>query len=168
MSYKGLVLLFLLVTSLFLSGCENTDAKRPDLNSDYTFEALINSNNKTFSVNCIKESEQWTFTYTSPAELKDMVVVINNQDYKISYNGLIQEGNREDMPYSNICNIVARTIDCIKSGKSIKFTKKDDIITGKGVFDGGDLKVTYTKNKLPDEIVIGKEIKIKFIDFKKT
>lgn len=168
MNIRGLVLLFFLMTSIFLSGCSNDVAKRPDLKSDYEFEAVINYGDKAFNIYCVKESEQWKFTYKSPAQLIDMEVILENENYKISYNGLIQEGLRSEMPDSNICDFVARSLEYITRGKGIEFHKKDDIIIGNGVFDGGDLKVTYDKNRLPKEIIIGKDIEIKFNSFKKV
>ncbi|MBE6836514.1 MAG: hypothetical protein E7509_00745 [Ruminococcus sp.] len=168
MNIRGLVLLLILTAFIFLTGCSDTTAKRPDLNSDYQFEATVNFSNEAFTISGKKTSERWVFTYIQPAEIKDMSVVLENDKYKISYNGLIQEGERSSMPDSNVCDFVARSLEYIARGKDMEFSSDGDIVSGKGVFDGGDLKVTYNKNRLPEEITIGKDIEIIFKSFKKV
>lgn len=168
MKIKGLVLLIAYITALIFTGCNSQSVSRPDLKFDYEFEADISYCDETFSVICYKKAEKWNFTFTSPDEIKDMTVEFLNESYKINYEGLCQEGMRSDIPEGNICDFLAGTLEYISGGKDIKFTKKDDIITGKGVFEGGDLMVIYDKNRFPEEISLGKEIKIHFDSFKKS
>lgn len=168
MYIKSFVLLFILIVSITLSGCTDTNATRPDLNFDYEFEAVINYGDEAFTVSGKKVSERWEFSYITPAQIKDMKVILENGNYKIDFNGLCQEGERSLMPESCVCDFVARALEYITRGKGIEFSQKDDLICGIGVFDGGDLKVSYNKNRFPKEIEIGNDIKIKFSSFKKA
>ena len=168
MKIKSLVLLIILTALCLFVGCGNNVAKRPDLSFDYEFEAVVNFSDEAFTIKCDKTSERWEFVYVLPAEIKDMCVVLENGQYKISYNGLIQEGDRDAIPKGNVCDFVARSLEYIARGKGMEFSCENDIISGKGVFDGGDLTVSYNKNRLPEEIIIGKDIEIKFTSFKKT
>lgn len=167
MKFKKYFIAAILGLATVFSGCSEKDAERPDLNYDCSFTAQVISGEEVFEAKAKKSAQSWSFTYTSPAQLEGMEVLISDGTVTVNYNGLTQTSDRESVPSSNICDFTARAYEFIANGKSIEFTNEDGKTVGKGVFDGGDMKVEFSNKNVPKRITIGNDIEISIKEFKK-
>lgn len=163
-SFAGIIL----SAAILLCSCGKSESKRPELDFDYSCNAEISVDEQLYKTEITKSASQWTFTYTYPAELEGMVVAMDDESCTIDYNGLEMVSDRDCVPDSCVCDFVAKSLEYIAHGSGIDFTEKDEIITGKGILDGGDLTVTYNKNKLPEKVKIGNNICIKIDNMQKS
>lgn len=152
----------------FFCACENKEAKRPELNFDYTCNAEITVDDELYKTKIEKDQNGWKFIYSYPAELDGMVVEISGESYTVSYSGLEMERSRDDIPDSNVCDFLAKSLDYITFGSGIEFTESDGITKGRGVLDGGDFSVTYDKKNSPSKLEIGESITVTIKSFKKA
>lgn len=167
MRCKKLAICLFFVVLIVISGCGKNEVTKPKLDFDYTFQAKITSEDKTYEIDGKNIANQWEFVYHSPAEIDGLTVNFTEKTATISFQELENSWDRNDISQSNLCNIIASCLDFLRNSEKISYSKKDGIIVGKGVFQGGDFVVKYDKNNFPEEISIGDNFKISILDFKK-
>lgn len=167
MKLKKLFLYPILICTFIFSACNKSEITKPDLNYDFSFQAKITYETNNYEILGQSISNQWEFTYLSPAELEGMNVIFTNDNAIITFQGLENEYLRENLSDGNICKILSSCFDFLKNNDDLNYTKEDGIIIGKGTFQGGDLIVSYDENNLPAKIQIGENFKISISNFKK-
>lgn len=157
-----------LLTLLTFTSCKKSEASRPELDFDYTCDAQITFDEQLYKTEISRNGSEFRFIYTYPAELSGMTVSLNDENMKISFNGLEMENDRDSVPDSCVCDFIAKALNYITYGSGMDFMEKSGIITAKGRLDGSDISVTYDKNGLPEKISLGTDIEATFENFKKA
>lgn len=132
----------------FIIGCsKKTDAVT--LSGMYTITADVTMDNfkGTIGLNRLG-SGSWEINFSKPDNINGLTVSYQNGNANINFKGLSLSMNRDDIPMKAIVSNITSVLDKLSTGKDVKYTKSNGIITAKGAIDNSNFEVVMNeKNK---------------------
>ena len=110
----------------------------------------------------------WDINFSKPDNINGLSVSYQDENAKITYNGLSFSVPRENIPVEAIVTNLTSILDKVAYGNEIEFTKKNGTITAKGKTDNGNYKVLFDEKsgKLLSVELEDIDLKADFTDYK--
>lgn len=147
-----------------LCGCEakgEKSAKPAELDENLTVKAEITQGEFKCGAEFKRGSDTWECTFTSPDNIKGMVVTLSGENCKIDFEKLTYSLDRKNLPDSSMINLVTRSLDSIILQKDVECTQSGDIVTENGKISGVDFTAKLKDGKVT-ELSVADEISAKF------